>query len=109
MHACTLAISARGSGSAPRVLEQQNQLPFMCRCRLETKTSIESLGNSVDRVCQQSPDTRLISNRDRSTDSVLQHTKAKPLSLVVKIDRMTRQNDQRNRIYVGNAISNKVK
>jgi hypothetical protein len=39
----------------------------------------------------------------------LQHTKAKPLSLVVKIDRMTRQNDQRNRIYVGNAISNKVK
>jgi hypothetical protein len=39
----------------------------------------------------------------------LQHTKAKPLSLVVKIDRMPRQNDQRNRIYVGNAISNKVK
>ena len=71
-------------------------MPFVRWCRLEAKTSIKGLGSFVKGVCQQSPDARLISNRNRSADSVLQHAKTNTLPLVVDTYGKPRQNDQRN-------------
>ena len=86
------------SDETSRILEQQNQLPFVCWCRLEAKTTIERLGIFVDGVCQQSPNACVLSNCNRSANSVLQHAETKTLSLVVEIDSKPRQNDQRNRV-----------
>jgi len=90
--------SLRCSSKAPRILQQQDQLPFVLWRRLEAKTAIERLGICVDGVCQQSPDTRVLSYRDRPADSVLQQTDAKTLPLVVEIDGKPRQNEQRDRV-----------
>ena len=104
-HACARAISLWCSSKTPRILEQQNQLLFVCWCRLEAKTTIKRLGTFVDRVCRQSPGARLIGNRNRSADSVLQHAETNTLSLVVEIYSMPGQNYQRNRVLTHPATS----
>lgn len=91
-------ISLRCSGKTPRILEQKNQLPLVRGRRLEAETTIERLSICVDGVCQQSPNPRVLSNGNRSANSVLQQAETKTLPLVVEIDSQPRQNDQRNRV-----------
>jgi hypothetical protein len=47
----------------------------------------------------------MLSNCNRSANSVLQHAETKTLSLVVEIDSKPRQNDQRNRVLAHSATN----
>ena len=97
-HACARSISLRCTGKTSCIFEQQNQLPFVCGCRLEAKTTIERIGIFVEGVCQQSPNACVLCNCNRSANSILQQAETKTLSLVIEIDSEPRQNDQRNRL-----------
>jgi len=73
------------SSKTSRILEPQNQLSIVYWCRLEARTTIERLGIFVDGVCQQRPNARVISNGNRSANSVLQQVETKTLPLVGRV------------------------
>lgn len=83
-------------GEPPRVLEQENQLALVLRCRFKAEAPVEGLRLGIEGVSQQRPDASILGNGDGSPDSILQETDTQSALLVVEVDGQPCQDDQRD-------------
>lgn len=90
--------STRRRRDAPGILEQEDELPVVAWCGLETEAPIEGIGLGVDRMRQQRSNAGVLGHGDRSSDGVLQEAEAETAPLVAPVDCQPRQDDQRDRV-----------
>lgn len=90
--------SARYPGETPRVLEQENQLSFVFRCRFKAETPVERVCLGVEGVGQHCADACVLGNGDGAPDGILQQAEAQSPLLVVEINGQPCKDDQRDRV-----------